>query len=481
MAQIVHDLAPGARASRLRPRARRDARFRAEHPRPGDRQQRRDRRRRHLLRPSRSSRTGRSRSRWTTWSATVSAYVSHGGEHQHHLGWQERHLVGGAGVPADRLRCAGRRHGLHGLQPRRRRTIPATGSAVPTGRTLRVALQWAQPWNGVTTDLDMPSRRLDEHHRGLQHERKRDHREASFEFIGVTNNTGSAASRCGCSSSASRRRRRQHGHPAAQDDDLRERRRRTCSRPSTRPRRVATSSARRSSATTAPRTRSEPAAVPFNNSATVEAVLVSRAGHALLRPGRELDAGAPARDGDGRSRSPTWSRPTAGRTTFFGSERRAACSGSSGPPPRRRTPRRSRHSSATAIATATPAQIKTAIKSTARTVAAFPAQADRQPAWSTPRPRSSARLPARRSRTRARSSSATRRRGTSMFTVNAQQGERDGDEPALHDLGRYGDGEHRLRQGRPTWSSRSPPARRRRRSRSRSRATRRSSRTRPST
>ena len=44
-------------------------------------------------------------------------------------------------------------YALHELQPRGRPTT-ASAMTVEAGETLTVDLQWAQPWNGVTTDFD---------------------------------------------------------------------------------------------------------------------------------------------------------------------------------------------------------------------------------------------------------------------------------------------------------------------------------------
>jgi hypothetical protein len=69
---------------------------------------------------------------------------------------------------------------------------PSYGITVPGGHSLRIALQWAQPWSGVTTDFDMflvdatntvVAQSIDDN---LTTQKP-------FEFLGVTNGGGSAA------------------------------------------------------------------------------------------------------------------------------------------------------------------------------------------------------------------------------------------------------------------------------------------------
>ena len=62
---------------------------------------------------------------------------------------------------------------------------------IPGGHSLRIALQWAQPWDGVTTDFDMflvaggsvVAQSINDNLTTQE----------PFEFLGVTNNGGSAA------------------------------------------------------------------------------------------------------------------------------------------------------------------------------------------------------------------------------------------------------------------------------------------------
>ena len=78
-------------------------------------------------------------------------------------------ISGGRTSPPSRRRRSDPTHcapfppsaGLHGLQPGAPRSTPTYGISLPTGRTLSIVLQWAQPWNGVTTDLDCLPRRHD--------------------------------------------------------------------------------------------------------------------------------------------------------------------------------------------------------------------------------------------------------------------------------------------------------------------------------
>ena len=66
---------------------------------------------------------------------------------------------------------------------------PSYGISLPTGRTLRVVLQWAQPWNGVTTDLD--AYLVDSTNTIVASSTNANVTTGRpFEFIGVTNNTG---------------------------------------------------------------------------------------------------------------------------------------------------------------------------------------------------------------------------------------------------------------------------------------------------
>ena len=89
-------------------------------------------------------------------------------------------------------------------------------------------------------------------------------------------------------------------------------------------------------------------AVPFNNSATVEPLLLARAGHALLRPGRWRRLRRRRSATPRTIQKPDVVATDGGANTFFGSNS-AACSGSSGPPPPRRTTPASPHSSSPAI------------------------------------------------------------------------------------------------------------------------------------
>ena len=52
------------------------------------------------------------------------------------------------------VRCSVGRLRVHGLQSSRRGGLDLCAT-IPGGHSLRIALQWAQPWNGVTTDFDM--------------------------------------------------------------------------------------------------------------------------------------------------------------------------------------------------------------------------------------------------------------------------------------------------------------------------------------
>ena len=168
---------------------------------------------------------------------------------------------------------------------RKRRSTTPSGSRSKPARTLTVDLQWAEPWNGVSTDLDaLPARRrtaksIAAEGSESQHRRQRRRTQRPFELLQWENN------------------RPRTGSPACVDQPLPRRANprlkfvllengRGVSEPSTRNRAKATWSARPSSATPAPRARSPSGRFRYNDAVAARGILLARPGHPLLRPGR---------------------------------------------------------------------------------------------------------------------------------------------------------------------------------------------------
>ena len=187
---------------------------------------------------------------------------------------QGHRLLGSAGIPR-RRQLPGRacpnyaQHHCMDFNPGGHRSTPPSGSRVSPDATLSVDLQWAQPWNGVTTDLDAYLlNSADEVARGIRRTPTSPLTQQPFEFLPWTNTTGSAqtvrtrdqplqtrsaADASGGDTDSPRLKFAllQNGGGVTATEYPESSRR-------------ATSSGRRSSATTAPKTRSASAAIRYN-------------------------------------------------------------------------------------------------------------------------------------------------------------------------------------------------------------------------